>query len=49
MHDVAGYVPGDDKSKHPNIKENLRLNRPVKAGFCLTVEPGCYFNPFLID
>ncbi len=49
MHDVAGYAPGDGKKKHPEVNDNLRLNRALVAGYCLTVEPGFYFNPFLID
>ena len=28
---------------------SLRLGKELKEGFVLTVEPGLYFNPYLID
>ncbi len=45
------FVGYDDKVKRPNIfgTGNLRLGRELKDGFVLTVEPGIYFIPQLIE
>eukprot|EP00769_Ergobibamus_cyprinoides_P000149 gnl/Ergobibamus_cyprinoides/1145.p2 GENE.gnl/Ergobibamus_cyprinoides/1145~~gnl/Ergobibamus_cyprinoides/1145.p2 ORF type:complete len:128 (+),score=68.67 gnl/Ergobibamus_cyprinoides/1145:614-997(+) len=48
VHDVAGFPKGFIRSTEPELK-NLRLDRPLKEGFAVTVEPGCYINPVLID
>ncbi|KAF4689521.1 hypothetical protein FOZ60_001574 [Perkinsus olseni] len=48
-HDVGGYEPGHFKDKDDVSLTGLRLGRVIKEGFVLTVEPGCYFNPYLID
>lgn len=45
-HDVAGLPTG--KGKHPTLKY-LRLQRKLQVGNVVTVEPGLYFNPFLLD
>lgn len=49
VHDVGGYGP-----EHPLRSSELgvcylRTSRELKEGMCLTVEPGCYFNQFLLD
>lgn len=48
VHDVGGYLEG-----HPARPEAplqcLRTARTLKAGMCLTVEPGCYFIDPLLD
>ncbi|PLW40179.1 hypothetical protein PCANC_17378 [Puccinia coronata f. sp. avenae] len=45
-HDVAGLPHG--KGAHPTMKY-LRLQRRLEAGNVVTVEPGLYFNQFLLD
>ncbi|WP_159478860.1 aminopeptidase P family protein [Dyadobacter sp. 3J3] len=44
----VGYSEGVIKSKDFGLK-SLRLGRELEAGFVLTVEPGLYFIPELID
>ena len=43
----VGY-DGEDKSTQFGLK-SLRLGKPLQEGFVLTVEPGIYFIPELID
>jgi Xaa-Pro aminopeptidase len=45
---VVGYEPGLERSQQFGLGY-LRLARPLKPGFVLTVEPGLYFIPALID
>ena len=48
LGDIVGYPKGEKRS--PQFGLNfLRLSRPLAAGFVLTVEPGIYFIPALID
>lgn len=44
----VGYTDELAKSKAFGLK-SLRLGKALEAGNVLTVEPGLYFNPFLID
>jgi len=44
----AGYEPGLDRSRQFGLGY-LRLARTLQPGFVLTVEPGLYFIPQLID
>lgn len=44
----VGYRPGLERSKQFGLK-SLRLARELEPGFVLTVEPGIYFIPQLID
>lgn len=44
----VGYTPELKKSTEFGLK-SLRLGKVLKEGFVVTVEPGLYFNPFLID
>ncbi|MBS3769983.1 MAG: aminopeptidase P family protein [Bacteroidales bacterium] len=43
----VGYA-GKPKSKQFGLK-SVRLGRPLKPGFVITIEPGVYFSPQLID
>ncbi|KAA1087111.1 hypothetical protein PGT21_022764 [Puccinia graminis f. sp. tritici] len=45
-HDVGGFPHG--KGTHPTLKY-LRLQRRLEVGNVVTVEPGLYFNQFLLD
>jgi Xaa-Pro aminopeptidase len=55
VHDMEGlgenYVGYDEKTKRSDQfgTAYLRLGKTLKPGFVLTVEPGCYFIPALID
>jgi Xaa-Pro aminopeptidase len=54
VHDMQdiGNVLGDKKSaarRGPFGLKYLSLDRPLKTGFVVTVEPGVYFIPALID
>jgi len=44
----VGYAPGQERSTMLGLK-SLRLARALETGFVLTVEPGIYFVPPLID
>lgn len=46
--DDVGYAPGTKRSDQFGL-DALRLHRRLEPGFVLTVEPGCYFIPELID
>lgn len=46
--EYAGYTETMKKSREFGFK-SLRLGRSLEAGFVLTVEPGIYFIPELID
>ncbi|WP_461533395.1 aminopeptidase P family protein [Sinomicrobium sp.] len=44
----VGYTDTLQKSTQFGLK-SLRLGKALEPGFVITVEPGIYFNPFLID
>lgn len=46
--DWVGYGEGHERSPQFGLK-SLRLAKPLQPGFVLTVEPGIYFIPELID
>jgi Xaa-Pro aminopeptidase len=46
--DLVGYA--DDQSRSDQFGlHTLRLARPLRSGFVVSVEPGCYFIPPLIE
>ena len=54
VHDMENlgevYVGYDGKPKSTQFgRKSLRLGRPLEPGFVLTIEPGIYFIPELID
>jgi Xaa-Pro aminopeptidase len=46
--DVVGYGEGFERDPRFGFR-SLRLARPLRPGFVVTVEPGVYLNPLLID
>jgi Xaa-Pro aminopeptidase len=48
LGDVVGYARREKRSGQFGLNF-LRLSRPLESGFVLTVEPGIYFIPALID
>jgi Xaa-Pro aminopeptidase len=48
LGDVVGYPPGEKRSPQFGLSF-LRLAKRLEPGFCITVEPGVYFIPALID
>jgi Xaa-Pro aminopeptidase len=48
LGDVVGYEQGEERSTQFGLAY-LRLARPLEEGFVITIEPGIYFIPALID
>ncbi|MBP1622689.1 MAG: Xaa-Pro aminopeptidase [Acidobacteria bacterium] len=48
LGDIVGYVKREKRSGQFGLNF-LRLSRPLEPGFVLTVEPGIYFIPALIE
>jgi Xaa-Pro aminopeptidase len=48
LGDRAGYAPGRTRSSEPGLRY-LRLDRDLCPGMALTIEPGIYFIPALLD
>ena len=46
--DIVGYAEGEERSKQFGLSY-LRLAKKLEPGFVLTVEPGVYFIPALIE
>ena len=46
--EFVGYTETEKKSTQFGLR-SLRLGKELEAGYVLTVEPGIYFNPLLID
>jgi Xaa-Pro aminopeptidase len=48
LGDIVGYPEGEERSTQFGLNF-LRMTRPLKPGHVITVEPGIYFIPALID
>ena len=47
-HDVGGYPKGVERGTQAGLK-SLRCGRVLEAGMCITVEPGIYFIPAILE
>jgi Xaa-Pro aminopeptidase len=48
LGDLAGYAPGRTRSDRYGM-QYLRLNRPLQAGMLVTIEPGFYQVPGILE
>ena len=48
VRDAGGMFPGRKKSTSPSL-QNLRTDLPLEAGYVMTIEPGLYFIPALLN
>jgi Xaa-Pro aminopeptidase len=48
LGDLAGYAPGRTRSDRAGMKY-LRLDRPLQAGMVVTIEPGFYQVPAILN
>jgi Xaa-Pro aminopeptidase len=48
VRDASGYVPGRARSNRPGLSM-LRTDLPLEKGYVMTVEPGIYFIPALLQ
>lgn len=48
LGDRAGYAPGRKRSTQFGTNA-LRLDQPLREGMCVTIEPGFYWIPALLD
>jgi len=48
VRDASGYLPGRARSNRPGLSM-LRTDLPLEKGYVMTVEPGIYFIPALIQ
>ncbi|WP_197047249.1 Xaa-Pro dipeptidase [Paucibacter sp. KBW04] len=51
VHDVGGFMADDSGANSPKPEGHpyLRLTRPLAAGMVVTIEPGLYFIPTLLN
>jgi len=49
VHDVGGYTKTSPARPKRDGYRSLRTSRLLKVGMCLTVEPGIYFNEYVIS
>ncbi|HVT60196.1 MAG TPA: aminopeptidase P family protein [Thermoanaerobaculia bacterium] len=48
VRDASGRLPGREPDRRPGL-ENLRVDLPLAAGYVMTIEPGLYFVPALLQ
>ena len=48
VRDAGGTLPGRSKDPRPSLR-TLRMDLPLAPGYVVTVEPGLYFIPALLD
>lgn len=48
VRDASGRYPGRPKDERPQL-ENLRCDLPLEPGYVITVEPGLYFIPAILN
>ena len=48
VRDASGYLPGRKRSDRPGLNM-LRTDLPLEKGYLMTVEPGIYFIPALLQ
>jgi Xaa-Pro aminopeptidase len=48
VRDAGGLEPGRTRDPRPSLK-NLRMDLPLRPGYVVTVEPGLYFIPALLQ
>jgi len=48
VRDASGYLPGRTRSNRPGLSM-LRTDLPLERGYVMTVEPGIYFIPALLQ
>lgn len=48
VRDASGYLPGRKRSDRPGLSM-LRTDLPLEQGYLMTVEPGIYFIPALLQ
>jgi Xaa-Pro aminopeptidase len=48
VRDASGMAPGRTRSSEPALR-NLRTDMPLAPGYVMTVEPGLYFIPALLN
>ena len=48
VHDVAGYAPGRERTSAFGT-QYLRMDRPLESGIVITIEPGIYFIPAILQ